>query len=322
MSTISELGEKEALRRSLGSLRPTEYAILGSGDDAALVKTSDGSFLVSTDTMIEDHDFRLDFSAAFDLGWKAIATNFSDIAAMGGTPTSAVVAMAVSGDTEVDWLIEFVEGLQQACDSLAPGSGVVGGDLATAKQSFISVTAFGDLQGLEPLTRSGAKAGDGVYVAGTLGKAAAGLELLRHSDPQYARSYDEFVNIQLRPTPPLEQGRIANQAGASAMMDISDGLSSDAYRLAEASGISIDIDSSSLLGFQAVLEQAALSIEADTLPWVLHGGEDHSLLVTFPEGIEIPRGFKRIGSCRSLDSPLLLDGTPISPMGWDSVTGN
>lgn len=154
MSTISELGEKEALRRSLGSLRPTEFAILGSGDDAALVKASDGSFLVSTDTMIEDHDFRLDFSAAFDLGWKAIATNFSDIAAMGGTPTSAVVAMAVSGDTEVDWLIEFVEGLQQACDSLAPGSGVVGGDLATAKQSFISVTAFGDLQGLEPLTRS------------------------------------------------------------------------------------------------------------------------------------------------------------------------
>lgn len=321
MSTIYELGEKESLRLALKGLRPTEAAILGSGDDAALLRASSGSYLVSTDTMIENHDFRLDFSKAFDLGWKAIATNYSDIAAMGGTPTAAVVAMSVPADTEIQWLIEFVEGLQSAADSLALGSGVVGGDLATAPQSFISVTAFGDLGGLSAVTRSGAKPGDEVYVAGTLGKAAAGLDLLLHPDPQYARSYDEFVNIQLRPQPPIELGKIANEHGATAMMDISDGLSSDAYRLAEASNLSIDINSSSLLGFQAVLEQAALSIDADTLPWVLNGGEDHSLLVTFPPNVEIPRGFKKIGICKPLTSPLLLDGEPINPKGWDSVTG-
>ncbi|MDR9362541.1 MAG: thiamine-phosphate kinase [Microbacteriaceae bacterium] len=321
MSTIYQLGEKQSLKLALAGLRGTEFALLGSGDDAALLKANSNSYLVSTDTMIENHDFRLDFSQAFDLGWKAIASNYSDIAAMGGVPTAAVVAMSVPKDTEIQWLVEFVEGLQAAADSLALGSGIVGGDLATANQSFISVTAFGDLDGLQPVTRSGAKAGDGVFVAGTLGKAAAGLELLQFPDPQFARSYDEFVNIQLRPQPPIELGRLANQHNASAMMDISDGLSSDAYRLAEASGVSIDIDSSSLLGFQAVLEQAALSIEADTLAWVLHGGEDHSLLVTFPQEAEIPRGFKKIGTCQPLSEPLLLDGNPISPKGWDSVKG-
>lgn len=321
MATISELGEKEALKRSLGFLRPTEHAILGSGDDAALLKASNGSYLVSTDTMIENHDFRFDFSSAFDLGWKAIASNFSDIAAMGGVPTAAVVAMAVPPETEIEWLVEYVRGLQSACDELALGSGVVGGDLATAKQSFISVTAFGDLRGMSPVTRSGASVGDGVYVAGTLGKAAAGLDLLRHPDEQFARSYDEFVSIQRRPSPPIEQGFIANQAGVSAMMDISDGLSSDALRMAEASQVSIDIESSSLLGFEAILEQVALSISSQTLPWVLHGGEDHSLLATFPDSAEVPRGFKRIGVCRELGSPLLLDGQPLQAKGWDSVTG-
>ena len=321
MPTIYELGEKESLKRALNKLKPSANAVIGSGDDAALLSAESGSYLVSTDTMIENHDYRLDFSSAFDLGWKAIATNYSDIAAMGGIPTAAVVAVSVAAETEIDWLISFVEGLQSACDSLAPGSSVVGGDLATAENGFISVTAFGDMQGLSPVKRDGASEGDGVYVAGTLGKAAAGLALLHHPDEQFARSYDEFVNIQLRPNPPIELGAVASKSNASAMMDISDGLSSDAYRLAEASGVTIDIDSSSLLGFQAVLEQAAQSIDTDTLPWVLHGGEDHSLLVTFPRDAEIPRGFKKIGTCKKFTTPLLLDGKPLEPSGWDSVRG-
>jgi thiamine-monophosphate kinase len=319
--TIYELGEKESLKRALKKLKPSNNAIIGSGDDAALLSAKTGSFLVSTDTMIEHHDYRLDFSSAFDLGWKAIATNFSDIAAMGGFPTSAVVAMSVSPNTEIEWLIEFVDGLQSACDALSPGSSVVGGDLATAESGFISVTAFGDLRELRAVRRDGASEGDGVFVAGTLGKAAAGLALLNHPDEQYARSYDELVSIQLRPNPPIAMGAVASSHNATAMMDISDGLSSDAYRLAEASGVTIDIDSSTLLGFQAVLEQVALSIDADTLPWVLHGGEDHSLLVTFPQWAEIPRGFKKIGTCKKLTTPLLLDGKPIDPAGWDSVRG-
>ena len=322
MPTIFELGEKESLRRALAPLKPTEFAIIGSGDDSALLKAQSGSYLVSTDTMIENHDFRKDFSSAYDLGWKAIATNYSDIAAMGGVPTAAVVAISVQADTELEWLTDFVRGLQQATESLAPGSGIVGGDLATSDLSFISVTAFGDLDGLNPVVRSNANPGDGLYVGGTLGKAAAGFALLKHPDPQFARSYDELVSVQLRPTPPIQLGKLANEHGATAMMDISDGLSTDAKRLAEASGVKINIESSSLLGFQAVLEQAALSIEASTLPWVLHGGEDHSLLATFPSDKPIPKGFKRIGSVLAGDPQLTLDGEILQTAGWDSVTGN
>ena len=168
MPTIFELGEKESLKRALAPLKATAFAIIGSGDDAALLKAPDGNYLVSTDTMIENHDFRLDFSSAFDLGGKAIATNYSDIAAMGGMPTAAVVAISVRAETDIDWLTEFVRGLQQASETLAPGSGIVGGDLATSEQGFISVTAFGDLDGLKPLVRSNAQPGDGLFFHGNL----------------------------------------------------------------------------------------------------------------------------------------------------------
>ena len=322
MPTIFELGEKESLKRALAPLKATEFAIIGSGDDAALMRAPGGNYLVSTDTMIENHDFRLDFSSAFELGWKAIATNYADIAAMGGIPTGAVVALSVRAETEIEWLTEFVRGLQLASETLASGSGIVGGDLATSVQGFISVTAFGDLDGLRPVVRSNAQPGDGLFVGGTLGKAAAGLALLQHPDPQYARSYDELVNIQRSPIPPIELGKLANEQGATSMMDISDGLSTDAKRLAEASEVKINIESSSLLGFQAVLEQAALSIEASTLPWVLHGGEDHSLLATFPPDAQVPKGFKRIGSVLQGDAELTLDEQLIQPQGWDSVTGD
>ena len=319
MSTIFELGEKQSLSLALAGLKPVEAAIIGSGDDAAVMFSDDGNYLVSTDTMIEGNDFKFEFSTAFDLGWKAIATNYADIAAMGGAPTGSVVALCVPAKTEIEWLKQFVDGLQQAADHFAPGSGIVGGDLATGDHAFISVTVFGNLSGNSAVVRSGAKIGDGVYVGGTLGHAACGLDLLNHPDQQFAKSYNQFVDIQLRPNPPIALGMQANLAGATAMMDISDGLSSDATRLAQASDLSIDIDSSKLIGYEAVLEQAAQSISADARPWVLHGGEDHSLLATFSEGAEVPRGFKKIGICKKADSALTLDGKPIEPKGWDSV---
>jgi len=319
VSTIFELGEKQSLSLALADLKPVESASIGSGDDAALMSSEDGNYLVSSDTMIEGNDFKFEFSQAFDLGWKAIATNYADIAAMGGLPTGAVVAIAVPATTKIEWLKKFVQGLQQAADHFAPGTGIVGGDLATSDHSFISVTVFGNLNGNAAVVRSGAKIGDGVYVGGTLGHAACGLDLLNHPDPQFAKSYNQFVDIQLRPNPPIALGMQAAAAGATAMMDLSDGLSSDATKLAQASSLSIDIESSKLIGYEAVLEQAAQSIAADARPWVLHGGEDHSLLATFSEGAEVPRGFKKIGICKQAEFPLTLDGAPIEPSGWDSV---
>jgi thiamine-monophosphate kinase len=321
-NTLANLGESESLSRTIGKLISGEYAIVGPGDDAAVVASSDGRFVVTTDTMIEGHDFKLEWSSGFDLGFKAIASNVADVAAMGAKPTALVVAIALPGHTQISWLEEFAAGLNAGLTQLAPGASVVGGDLASADQVFISVTAHGDLEGLEPVLRSGAKPGDILAVAGTLGKAAAGLALLESEIADAKNAFDEFVSIQLRPTPPITAGVLANKAGATAMLDVSDGLAKDASRIAKASSVTVQIDKSSLLGFEAVLELAALRLEVTPENWVLFGGEDHSLLATFPEGSTIPKEFKPIGRILPASDVLVrLDDLELQANGWDSIRG-
>jgi thiamine-monophosphate kinase len=320
-NTLASLGENESLRRTIGALVTGENALVGPGDDAAVVSVSGNSFVVTTDTMIEDHDFRLDWSTGFDLGFKAIASNVADVAAMGAVPIALTVAIALPGSTDIKFLEDFAAGLNAGIQELAPGASVVGGDLASSDKVFISVTAHGDLQGLQPVLRSGAQVGDIVAVAGTLGRAAAGLALLQ-SDSDAKSAFDDLVNIQLRPQPPITAGVIANKAGATSMLDISDGLAKDATRIAKASGVTIQIDSSALDGFKAVLELAAMRLEVDTGNWVLFGGEDHSLLATFPQGVEIPKEFKPIGSVLNKgEQDVLLNSEPLQQKGWDSITG-
>jgi len=321
-NTLANLGESESLARTIGKLISGEYAIVGPGDDAAVVVSSDGRFVVTTDTMIEGHDFNLDWSTGFDLGFKAIASNVADVAAMGAKPTALVVAIALPGDTQITWLEDFADGLNAGLTQLAPGASVVGGDLARADQVVISVTAHGDLEGLEPVLRSGAKPGDILAVAGTLGKAAAGLSLLQSEIADAKNAFDELVSIQLRPMPPIPAGVLANKAGATSMLDVSDGLAKDASRIAKASGVTVQIDKSALLGFEAVLELAALRLEVTTEDWVLFGGEDHALLATFPEGSSIPKEFKPIGRIiASSGVHVLLDDIELQANGWDSVRG-
>ena len=319
LETIETLGENESLRRTISRLKPSEFALVGPGDDAAVV-VSDGSFVVTTDTLVEGQDFRLDWSTGFDLGWKAVASNFSDIAAMGAKPTVLVVALVAPKTTLVSWLEDFADGLLAACEKLAPGTSVVGGDLASGEQMVIAVTAHGTLESRKPVLRSGAKVGDTVAVGGTLGRAACGLSLLETEKPELVRAYDEFVNIQKRPEPPLALGPIAADAGATSMLDISDGLAKDATRIAKASGVSINLDRQQLQGFEATLELAALALGVQSFEWVIAGGEDHGLLATFPKEAVIPRAFKAIGEVVSQeDSLLLLDGAPHKDSGWDSV---
>jgi thiamine-monophosphate kinase len=320
-NTLASLGENESLRRTIGRLIQGDKALVGPGDDAAVVSTTDNKFVVTTDTMIEDHDFKLDWSTGFDLGFKAVASNVADVAAMGAVPTALVVSIALPGTTDIKFLEDFADGLNAGIQELAPGASVVGGDLDSSEKVFISVTAHGELNGLAPVLRSGAKVGDIVAVAGTRGRAAAGLALLQ-SDSDAKSAFDDLVNIQLRPQPPITAGVLANKAGATSMLDISDGLAKDASRIAEASGVTIQIVSSALQGFVAVLELAAMRLEVDSSNWVLFGGEDHSLLATFPEGVEIPREFKPIGRViLQRDELVLLDDIELQANGWDSVRG-
>jgi thiamine-monophosphate kinase len=310
--TLGELGEAGVLARIFPRLPESAATLLGPGDDAAVLRAPDGRFVVTTDTMIHGPDFRLAWSTSHDLGWKAAATNLADIAAMGAVPTALVVAVAAPADTDVAVLEGIADGLRDACESLAPGCGVVGGDLSSSATLTIAVTAFGDLEGRDAVLRSGARAGDVVAVSGTLDLAARGLELLFEravddtGDPDAARAravraeFPAEVEAQLAPAPPLLDGPAAALAGATAMLDVSDGLAIDGRRIATASGVRLDIDS-------AALES----------PASLTGGEAHALLATFPPEAVLPGGFRVIGRVIAGEG-LSVDGTPYDARGgWD-----
>ncbi|WP_309711820.1 thiamine-phosphate kinase [Pseudolysinimonas sp.] len=310
--TLGELGEAAVLARIFPRLPESAATILGPGDDAAVLGAPDGRFVVTTDMMIHGPDFRLAWSTPHDLGWKAAATNLADIAAMGALPTALVVAIAAPADTDVALLEGIADGLRDACELFAPGCGVVGGDLSSSATLTIAVTAFGDLQGRDAVLRSGARPGDVVAVSGALDLAARGLEVLfeRAVDetgaPDAARAiavraeFPAEVEAQLAPRPPLRDGPAAALAGATAMLDVSDGLAIDGRRIATASGVRIDVDSGALES-----------------PTSLTGGEAHALLATFPAEVALPGGFRVIGRVLAGEG-LSVDGIPYDARGgWD-----
>jgi thiamine-monophosphate kinase len=315
--TLGELGESVVLSRIFPRLPAAAAQLLGPGDDAAVVSAPDGRFVVTTDLMVHGPDFRLAWSSPHDLGWKAAVTNLADVAAMGAVSTALVVAIAAPASSSVTLLEGIADGFRDACAALAPQCGVVGGDLSASDTLTIAVTAFGDLEGRPPVLRSGACVGDTVAVSGPLGEAAAGLRLLfsravdaeGRPDATLAAVLREHTAAQLTPTPPIADGPLAALAGATSMLDISDGLAIDASRIAGASGVTIDFDGSAL---------------GDDLSLALGGGEDHSLLATFPAGARLPGGFRAIGRVveRSDEShPICVDGAPYPVTGWDPFTG-
>lgn len=311
-STLGDLGEAAVLARIFPRLPGAPAALVGPGDDAAVLAAPDGRVVITTDTMVHGPDFRLAWSTPHDLGWKAAATNLADVAAMGAAPTALVVAVAAPPDTDVALLEGLADGLRDACAALAPGCGVVGGDLSSSATLTIAVTAFGDLQGREPVLRSGARPGDVLAVSGRLDLAAAGLELLftravdadGHPDALLAAALRERfpaeLEAQLAPSPPLADGIVAALAGATAMLDVSDGLAIDAGRIAAASGVRIDVDSGALES-----------------PASLTGGEAHALLATFPGDAALPGGFRAVGRVLA-GAGLTVDGVPFGGRGgWD-----
>lgn len=307
--TLGEIGENAALARIIPRLPSAAAALLGPGDDSAVVNVSDGRVVVSSDMMIEGPDFRLDWSSPRQVGIKAIASNSADIAAMGATPVAFQLSVGAPATTPVSFLEELATGFAEGIALLAPGAGVTGGDLSHAGALTISVTVLGDLGGLAPVTRAGATAGDIVALAGELGLSARGLRALQAAgdDPKIIAALvegDAAVAHHLAPQPPIGLGVVANTHGATAMMDISDGLVLDATRMARASGVTIVLDP----GY----------------PWdvdSLSGGEDHGLLATFPRSVGVPEGFVVIGSVEQAvgDPGVSLVGFDVDRIqgGWD-----
>ena len=321
-SPVSDFSESELIARIARHLPQTEEIELGPGDDCAIVKAGDGRVLVSTDVLVEDRHFRLDWISAMDLGRRALAQNLADIAAMGARPTAIVVALTLPGHTRVAWLEELAQGMGEA--SSAAGASVAGGDLVRGEVVSIAVTVMGTMDGAAPVLRSGARPGDIVAHAGRIGWAAAGLDVLLAGLGGGAAKLEPFVRAHLVPEPPLRAGIAAREAGASAMLDVSDGFLRDAGRIAAASSVVLDIDQDAIERFALELGEAGKELGVDPSRWVLTGGEDHGLLATFPPDTKLPGAFTKIGSVKEPGSGavVLISGQPVQLVpGWDHFSG-
>lgn len=326
---LRDLSEDEILTRILPLLRTVRSAgvVVGPGDDAAVVAAPQ-PLVVTTDSMIRDRDWRDEWSSPRDVAHKLGAQNISDIAAMGGTATAAVMTLTADPHTPLGWVEAFAAGLGEWC--AAAGVAIVGGDLSSAPAGVVhvSLTMWGDLEGREPVLRSGARPGDVIAVCGSLGWSSAGLASYAAGDPDVALGPDSPTQDRLRaawrwyhrqPRPPWESGPVAALAGATSMIDLSDGLVRDAARVARASGVALDLA-------RGALERDFVASFTGVLPdeeaWhhVLGGGEEHSLLATFSDPGDVPHTAAApwwvIGSVVAGEG-VTLDGEPLAVVGWD-----
>ncbi|MPY98272.1 MAG: thiamine-phosphate kinase [Actinophytocola sp.] len=316
--TVAEIGEFGLIDSVTRHRSQPAHTLLGPGDDAAIVASPDGKVVASTDMLVQNVHFRLDWSSPAQVGRKAVAVNLADVAAMGAMPTAVLVGLACPGATRTEQITELADGMWEEAERA--GIGLVGGDVVAADQIVISVTALGDLRGVTPVRRSGARPGEVVAIAGRLGWSAAGLAVLGRG----FRSPVSVVNAHRYPEPPYAAGPEAAAAGATAMIDVSDGLLADLGHVATASGVGIDVDSNALPVDQKLVEVAS-ALGAEPLRWVLTGGEDHALAATFPSAREVPEGWRRIGvvaAAADRGVGVTVDGKPYEPeQGWQHWRG-
>jgi thiamine-monophosphate kinase len=309
--SLAGLGEFAVIDRLVAGREQPAVVAVGPGDDAAVVVAGDGKTVVSTDMLVEGRHFRLDWSSPHDVGRKAIAQNAADIEAMGAAANAFVVAFGAPGDTSTARALELADGMWQEASRI--GAGIVGGDLVSAPQWVISVTAIGDLGGRAPVLRAGARVGDTLAITGELGWSAAGYHLWHNG----IDDFDALRRRHLVPEPPYGQGRVAADAGATAMTDVSDGLVADLGHLAEASFVGINVSTAALTADRDVLSAAAAVADADAWAWVLGGGEEHALVATF-HGAP-PDGWRVIGSVVDGPPRVLVDGEEWhGNPGWQS----
>ena len=285
------------------------HVLVAPGDDAAVVAMPDGRCVVTTDMLVEGVHFRRDWSQPYDVGRKAAAANLADVAAMGARGSGLVVGLGMPPELPVDWVLSLADGLRDEAASI--GAVVVGGDMARSPVVTVSVAAIGELDGREPITRAGATAGDSVAVCGRLGRAAAGLALLRRG----FRSPRALVDAHRRPEPPYAEGVSAALAGATAMCDVSDGLLADLGHVAASSSVAIVVDPQTL-EVESALADAAAALGADPMEFLLTGGEDHALAATFAPG-SVPDGWLVVGQVAAGSGLTVLGRPDIGARGYD-----
>ncbi|EIV95788.1 thiamine-phosphate kinase [Frankia sp. QA3] len=308
-ATLRDLGEFELIRAITARFARGRDVLVGPGDDAAVLAAPDARVVVTTDLLLEGRHFRRDWSSGEDVGHKAAAQNLADVAAMGARPTGLFVGFAAPGDLTVDWALALADGLAAEC--ARAGATVAGGDISSADSIMLGVTALGDLEGRAPVLRSGARPDDVVVLAGSVGRAEAGLALLTAGvDHDANAGWAGLVTAHRRPRPPYPLGPTLAAVGAHAMCDVSDGLVQDLGHIATASGVRIDLDPAALAA-DAPLRSAAAELGADPLDWVLTGGEDHALVACLPPSAGVPAGCERIGQ--------VLPGTGVTLAGRPTV---
>jgi thiamine-monophosphate kinase len=294
----SELERIEMLRGIFGAGAGDPRVALGIGDDAAILAPVGGPLVWTIDAAVEGVHFRREWLSFEDLGFRATMAAASDLAAMGADPVGILAALALPGDVSDDDLRRIAEGQRAAADAV--GAPLVGGNLARGGEISIATTALG--RATRPLKRSGARPGDALFVAGCLGLAAAGLEMLRRGSSLEDDRARAAVTAWRRPIAQIAAGRRAAQI-ASAAIDVSDGLARDLGHIARESDVRIEIDPISLVSPE--LAAAASLLGVSPIGLALHGGEDYALVIAAPEGA-VP-SFTRIGRCeaRSPGSPVI-----------------
>lgn len=295
----------EVFERALGAPPPGEVWI---GDDAAVVAAPSGRLVFATDAAVAGVHADLSLTGLDDLGWKALTATLSDIGAVGGRPSYAVVDFCVPPGTDLVLLATGVA--EAAVEWRCP---VVGGDVTTASQVVVGAAATGVLEGEgSPVLRSGASPGDRLVVTGPLGASAAGLRLLRAG----AREPAAAIAAHRRPRARLAEGVVARRAGATAMMDVSDGLGIDLHRLAEASGVGVSLDT-------VPVADGATEEEA------LGGGEDFELVIATPDPVHLAEAFAaaglrppiEVGRCTEDVGERTLRGQPFARAGFEHAVG-
>lgn len=281
VSDIGEFGLIGLLAAALpDEVRQSTWLELGIGDDAAVWQPSSGaSVVITTDSLVEEVHFRLDWTDWESLGHKALAVNVSDLAAMGAAPKLAVVTLGLRGSERITDLVALYTGMGDVARRY--GVVVAGGDIVRSPFGLaLHITALGELQGEKRLTRSGARPGDIIGVTGSLGASAAGMQLLVDSSHlRRATTADLLVQAHLRPEPRVPLGQLMREQGASAAMDLSDGLMGDLPKILAASNVSAEID---LRAIPVAAAVRALFPE-QWLTFATRGGEDYELLFTVPE---------------------------------------
>ena len=343
---LSHLGEFGLIHKIQQlSSRKTPAVLLGIGDDAAVLKASSNRLLLATtDMLIEDVHFDLSCTDFYSLGWKSAAANLSDIAAMGGIPRFCLTSIGISPDITVEQISKFYRGFNALLSMHK--TALVGGDTCSSLNDLnISVTVLGEVEKKRVVTRARAKAGDRIFVTGTLGDSAAGLELLKArfmGQETGDRGKDvkskilnrkseirRLIERHLRPAPRVEWGRKIALAGcANSMIDVSDGISSDLSHICEQSKVGALLYSSKI-PFSAALLKSMDHLEKTLLHYALSGGEDYELLFTVPpakirkvQSLDIPA--TEIGEITHTRALFIVDGKnrkrKLIPTGYNHFT--